>query len=147
MAPVVLAIIISLAALAAGAKYLAEARKMRSFKTRRGRVIDREVVPVTASLGREGRWGRGGNFQPKVTYSYVVDDIEYRSDRWSYGTEGFKRSVAERKLTEVFDDVLVHYNPADPRQAYLEVTSPTVGYALVAGGSLGLLIALAALLS
>lgn len=118
---------------------------MRSFNTTRGTVVSREVVPLTASLGREGRWGNGGNYQPKVTYTYTVDGVAYRSDRWTYSTEGQKRSVAERTLATVPDDVTVHYDPADPAQAYLQTNSPTIGYALLAGGAVVMLVALAAL--
>lgn len=140
-----LALIVALAAVAAGVKYIMTARKMRSFNTTRGTVLSREISPVNAGLGREGRWGSGGNYEPKVTYSYVVDGVAYRSDRWSYGSEGRKRSVAERALAAVPDDVTVYYDPADPRQSYLHTTSPKVGYALLAGGAALLFVAVAAL--
>ena len=133
--------------MAAGLKYVSMARKMRSFNTTRGTVLSREVVPTAASLGREGRWGSGGNYQPKVTYTYSVDGAEYRSDRLTYSTAGLKRSVAERAVAAVPDDVTVHYDPADPSQAYLQTNSPNLGYALLAGGAVTMFVALAALFS
>ncbi|MUL76859.1 DUF3592 domain-containing protein [Mycolicibacterium sp. CBMA 226] len=142
-----LALVVALAAMAAGARYLVVARKMRSFNTIRGAVLKREISPTPASLGREGHWGSGGNYQPKVTYSYVVDGVAYRSDRWSYGSEGLKRSVAERVLATVPDDVTVYYDPADPQQSYLQTASPTIGYALFAGGTAVLLVTLVTILS
>jgi len=36
----------------------------------------------------------------------------------------------------------VHYNPASPDEAYLELNTPTIGYWFVAGGALGALIGL-----
>jgi hypothetical protein len=44
-------------------------------------------------------------------------------------------------------EVEVHYDPAAPNEAYLETQTPTVGYLLVTGGGLGVLLALALLVA
>jgi hypothetical protein len=45
------------------------------------------------------------------------------------------------------DEVEVRYDPAAPDQAYLETHTPRIGYALLAGGALGILIGVIALWS
>jgi hypothetical protein len=142
----ILVLVISCAAIAAGWTYVRTARRMSSFATTRGKVIDRELVAVPGASSREGRWGKGGGYRPKVTYAYVVEGVAYTSDRWSYAIEGLKRSVAEEALAALPDEVDVHYDPTAPQAAYLQTHTPRTGYALVAGGVLGVLVALASLL-
>lgn len=144
MALKIIVLIVSCAAIAAGWAYVGAARRMASFGTTRGKVLDREVVAVP-SAGREGRWGNAGGYSPKVTYAYVVDGATYTSDRWSYAIEGLKRSLAEQMLAAVPDEVDVYYDPTTPQLAYLHTHTPRVGYALVGGGVIGLLAALASL--
>jgi uncharacterized protein DUF3592 len=137
--------VISAGAILAGRGYVKTAQRMRSYETTRGRVTSREVV-VIAGLDREGRWGQGGNYRPKVTYDYTVGGVAYTSDRTSYAHRGLKRSVAEQQLAAIPDDVDVYYDPAAPDQAYLEKHSPKLGRYLVAGGGVGVLFALVLLL-
>jgi hypothetical protein len=54
----ILASVISFAAIAAGWTYVRTARRMRSFATTRGTVIDGELAAVLSTASREGRWGR-----------------------------------------------------------------------------------------
>lgn len=141
----ILVLIISCAAFAAGCAYARMASRMSSFSVTRGNVIRREVAPVPVGAGRDGRWGKGGAFQPKVTYTYVVDGIAYTCDRWSYAIEGLKHAAAEQVLADVPDEVDVHYDPADPQMAYLHTHRPRMGWALMAGGAAGVIGALATL--
>jgi len=119
---------------------------MRSYKTTRGTVISREFAAMPLDT-REGRWGNGGGYRPKVTYTYTVDGVAYTSDRWSYQNTGLKHSRAEQLLRALPDEVDVHYDQRDPRQAYLQTNSPRVGYVLLVGGVLGVLASLAALVA
>jgi uncharacterized protein DUF3592 len=138
-------LVISLGAILAGRGYVQTARRMRSFETTRGHVTGREVVMI-AGLDREGRWGQGGNYRPKVTYDYTVGGVAYTSDRTSYAHRGLKRSLAEQQLAAIPDDVEVYYDPASPDQAYLEKHSPALGRYLLAGGGVGFLFGLIILL-
>ncbi|OBF12563.1 hypothetical protein A5730_03145 [Mycobacterium sp. ACS4054] len=147
MAVKILALIISCAAIAAGWAYVRTARRMSSFATTRGTVVRREVTAVPVLSGREGRWGKGGGYQPTVTYTYVVDGVAYTSDRWGYATQGLKRSQAEQALAAVPDEVDVHYDPSAPHVAYLHTHTSRIGYALIAGGAVGVVLALASLLT
>lgn len=146
VAVAILALIVSLAAVVAGWNVVSIARKAKSFNTTRGTVVGREVATLPASFGRQGRWGTGGNYQPKVTYAYTVNGVAYQSDRWSYAGEGLKHSAAEMAVARVPDYVDVHYDPRDPHHAYLQPPTATVGYLLVTGGITVMLITFAALL-
>jgi hypothetical protein len=133
--------VISVGAILAGRGYVRTAQRMRSFATTRGRVTAREVVNI-AGLGREGKWGQGGNYRPKVTYDYTVDGVAYTSDRTTYAHRGLRRSLAEQQLAAIPDDVAVYYDPAAPEEAYLERHTPTLGRYLLVGGGVGVLFAL-----
>lgn len=146
MASAVAILVISCGAIAAGWGYVSTARRMRSFQTTRGRVLAREVAPIPGG-NREGRWGKGGGHRPKVTYAYTVDGVSYTSDRWSYAFRGLRRSVVEQQLAAMPDEVDVHYDPAAPREAYLELHTPRLGNILLAGGAIGAVAALVALLA
>jgi len=138
-------LVISLGAILAGRGYVTTARRMRSFGRTRGHVTGREVVMI-AGLSREGRWGQGGNYRPKVTYDYTVDGVAYTSDRTTYAHRGLRRSLAEQQLAAIPDEVDVYYDPAAPQEAYLQTHSPALGRYLLAGGGAGVLFALILLL-
>src|SRR4051794_32781237 len=106
-------------ALAAGAGYVRTARQMRGFQTTRARVVGRETVALVVFDGgkREARWGSGGGYTPKFTYTYEVGGQTYTNDKWTYATRGYKQAIADQKARDMPEDVEVHYNPADPREA------------------------------
>jgi hypothetical protein len=72
-------LVISLGAIAAGWGYVRMAQRMRSFATTRGTVLARELAVMPGGDTREGRYGRGGGYRPKVTYAYTVDGVGYTS--------------------------------------------------------------------
>ncbi len=145
MVAAVAILVISFGAILAGRGYVRTAQKMRSFVTTRGRVTAREVAMI-AGLSREGRWGQGGNYRPKVTYDYTVDGVAYTSDRTTYAHRGLRRSLAEQQLAAFPDEVDVYYDPAAPQEAYLEKHTLTLGRYLLAGGGVGVLFGLILLL-
>jgi hypothetical protein len=134
-------LVISLGALLAGRGYIKTARRMRLYRTTRGRVVGRELATVGGDT-REGRWGQGGGYRPKVTYEYTVDGVGHTSDRTSYAHRGFKKAIAEQQLAAIPDDVDVYYDPDSPEVAYLTKHNPRMGYWFLTGGTLGVLIAL-----
>jgi hypothetical protein len=107
---------------------------MRSFHSVRGKVIARRVVIVPSGNTMTGRFGDGGGFTPQVTYRYVVDGVERESNKLARAVRGYKKSVAEGKLAEIPDDVVVWYDPADPSEAYLQKHGTALGYVLFAFG-------------
>ena len=146
MAAGIFLIVLSLGAIAAGWGYVRTARRMRGFATTRGTVTARGVAPVPGGDTREGRYGKGGGYQPQITYAYAVEGVAHTSQRWSYAARGLRRELAEQTAAAVPDDVEVFYDPARPDEAYLHTHTPRIGYWLVGGGVLGLLIGLVALL-
>ena len=148
MAGKILVLVISSMAIAAGWKYVRTARRMRRFQTTRGTVVAREIAQLPALPDRrEGRWGKGGVHRPKATYTYFVGGVAYTSDRWSYVTHGFKRHVVQGMLDALPGEVEVHYNPADPQEAYLHRNTTIFGYVMIAFGTVGVLISAALLFS
>jgi hypothetical protein len=142
MAAAIALFVISLGAIAAGWGYVKTARRMRDYETARGRVIKRELATVAGGT-REGRYGKGGGYRPKLTYVFAVDGVEHTSDKTTYAHRGLKQELAEQQLAAYPDDVEVFYDPASPDDAYLEKHSPGLGYWFLAGGAFGVLIALA----
>jgi hypothetical protein len=138
-------LLISVGMIAAGRGHVKLARRMRSFQTTRGRVVGREVA-VVPGAGHEGRWGRGGRYRPKVTYEYTVGGVSYTSDRTSHVLRGLRESLVEQQLAAIPDEVDVHYDPASPGEAFLETHTPGLGRALMAGGAVGILLALVMIL-
>lgn len=133
MATQIFVLVLGLAFVWVGNMYSSLARRMRSFKSVPGRVIGREVA-VMASGTREGRYGEGGGYTPQVTYRYVVDGVEHESNKLARGRRGYRRSVAERKLAEIPDQVVVWYDPEKPSEAYLQKHGPALGYAILVLG-------------
>ncbi len=140
MASAIFLLVLSIGMIAAGWGYVKTARRMRAFETTRGTVIGRDVTTLTGGH-REGRWGKGGNYRPLVLYTYEVGGVSYTSDRSSYAARGYKKSAVEQQLAALPDEVDVYYDPASPKEAYLERHSPALGNFLVAGGAVGVLIA------
>jgi hypothetical protein len=139
-------LLLAAGAIAAGRGYVGTARRMRGFATTRGTVTARGVQTVPGGDTREGQFGKGGGYQPHVTYDYTVGGVAYTSDRWSYAARGLKRSLAEQTAAALPDEVDVHYDPAKPQEAYLHTHTPRMGYWLVALGVVLALIGLVALL-
>lgn len=134
-------LVISLGAIAAGWGQVKTARRMQLFKTTRGRVVAREVA-IVPGLDREGRWGKGGRYQPKVTYEYTVAGVAYKSDRSGYVLRGLRHSLAEQQLSAIPDEVEVFYDPTAPQEAFLETHTSRLGRALIIGGAIGALLGL-----
>jgi hypothetical protein len=146
MAAGIAILVISLGAIAAGWGYVRTARRMRSFAVARGTVLSRDVAAIPGGT-REGRYGKGGGYQPHVTYAYEVGGASFTGDTWSYAMQGLKKELAQQQADAVGDTVDVHYDPAKPQESYLHLNSPSLGYWLVGGGVLGVLIGLVALLA
>ena len=137
-------LVISLGMTAAGVGYVRTARRMRSYMTTRGTIVERSLGRMP-SMGRpttDPLFGKGGSYTVNVAYTYDVGGTSYRSDKLSYAQKGWRKNVAENKLAAIPDQVDVHYDPAAPEEAYLETNTPTLGWFLTGGGILGMLIGL-----
>ena len=142
----IFALLLGLAFVYVGNSYRALAHRMRTYRSVPGRVVAREVVVVPSGNTRTGRYGDGGGYTPQVTYRYVVDGAELTSNKLAASIAGSKRAVAERKLEEIPDAVVVWYDPKNPSEAYLTKHGPALGYAILVlgvGVVLGALVGLA----
>ncbi len=138
-------LLLGLAFVYVGNGYRALAHRMRTYRSVPGRVVAREVVVVPSGNTRTGRYGDGGGYTPQITYRYVVEGAELTSNKLAAAIRGYKRAIAERKLEEIPDAVVVWYDPKNPSEAYLTRHGPALGYAilvlgagLVAGALVGL---------
>ncbi|MEO8875657.1 MAG: DUF3592 domain-containing protein [Polyangiaceae bacterium] len=128
-------LLLGLAMMFAGYGYAALAGRMRNYKSVTGRVIKREVVIMPTGNTRTAVFGDGGGYQAQVTYRYVVDGVEHESNKSKANLEGWNHSVAERKLAEIPDDVLVWYDPFKPTDAYLHKHGGALGCGIMAFAS------------
>ncbi|MEO6574731.1 MAG: DUF3592 domain-containing protein [Polyangiaceae bacterium] len=133
MGTALFALFLGLALVAVGNMYSALARRMRSFKSAPGIVVGRAVI-VTGNRSTP-KFGEGGNYAPQVTYRYVIDGVELESNTMGKSLDGFKREIAERKLAEIPDQVVVWYDPRKPSDAYLRKHGPALGYVIMMAGS------------
>src|SRR4051812_25707513 len=131
-------IVISLGAIVAGRGYTRVARRMRSFSVTRGTVLEKKPIPLPGGDTTTGRWGRGGGWQPYVKYAYTVAGEPYTHDKVSYALRGLKKELVEQDLAALGDEVDVHYDPANPQEAYLQTHTPTIGRWFTVGGGVGL---------
>ena len=136
-------LVIAAAAIAAGVGYIRTAKRMRGFATTRGRITGREVYDDINFSNVEPKYGAGGGYTPKFTYTYTVDGKTFTGDKLAYTTRGYKKSIVEQKVAAMPDEVDVHYNPQDPSEAYLQLEPNTrTGWLLIALGDFLTLIAL-----
>jgi hypothetical protein len=142
MAGAIALIVISLGAIVAGRGYTNTARRMRGFATTRGRVLEKRAIPMPGGDTTTGRWGKGGGYQPYVKYTYEVGGTTYTHDKVTYALQGLKSENVEENLAAMPDEVDVHYDPANPQDAYLSKHTPTIGRWLIVGGSIGLVLGL-----
>jgi hypothetical protein len=112
----------------AGWGYVKLARRMVLYKSARGQVVQREVVPIPSGDTRTGAFGDGGGYMPRVVYRYTVNGAELESDKLQFAVQGWKRAVAETKLAAIPDDVTVWYDPDAPSTAYLVRHHGGIGY-------------------
>jgi len=135
-------LVISLGAIVAGRGYTKTARRMRGFATTRGTVLEKKAVTVPGGDTREGHYGKGGGYMPYVRYAYSVGGADFTNDKVSYAFRGLKQTLAEEQVAAWPDAVDVHYDPANPQEAYLQTHTPSAGRWFIIGGSIGAVLGL-----
>jgi hypothetical protein len=129
------ALLIAAGAIAAGVGQIRIARRMRFFQKTRGRILTREVYDDINFSNQEGKWGKGGGYTPRYTYSYEVGGVPYTGTKFTYTVRGYKKSIVQQMIDAMPDDVDVYYDPDDPGEAYLALEkSPTIGWVLIGTG-------------
>jgi uncharacterized protein DUF3592 len=112
------------------------------WKTTSGRVVERDTyLPNQAMLSAPAF-----RHAPLVKYQYEVAGKKFESI-WilprqiqlpRHGTKKW----AQRQADSFADDVLVHYNPQDPSESYLKLTSKSTLYIVIGASCVAMLIGL-----
>ena len=142
MAGAIALIVISLGAIVAGRGYMRTARRMGAFAVTRGTVLEKKPIPLPGGDTRSGRWGKGGGYQPYVRYAYEVEGAPYTNDKVGYALQGLKQELVQQDLDALPEQVDVHYDPANPQDAYLKTHTPTIGRWFIIGGAVGVVFGL-----
>jgi hypothetical protein len=97
-----------------------------SWPTTPGKLLERGLGPKMQATGR-------GTFLPRVKYRYVVNGTEYVGDQCYLirGSGGLERQVL-KLVNDLPETLPVHYDPANPAQAYLLV-NPLSTYWILMG--------------
>ena len=116
-----------LAALWGGFELRDRAQRMTAWPSVRGRVTGSTLVPDDTPM-EDGSTA----YYPQISYEYVVGGHEYRGQRRSLvnvGGSGLNRGMGERVLARypVGSEVVVFYDPQDPKEAILERPDPVAG--------------------
>lgn len=108
-----------------GFEFRERARRMTTWASVRGCVTGSAVVA-------DGTFDDGSaTYYPRISYEYVVAGQEYAGQRRSLIDVGVGRFVrgAPRRIVErypVGSEVIVFYDPANPREAILERSDPVI---------------------
>lgn len=121
-----------------------ESAAARGWPAVEGQVISSRVAEETRYLSSGGgRMTKIRQYEPRVTYSYDVGGVSRTGSRvwWGEAQLWDSRAEAERFAAgyPLFQKMPVHYDPADPDEAYLVAQGPSIGWLLLAG--FGLLVA------
>ena len=123
-----------------GFKQLRNRTVLRSWKTTSGRVIERGTyVPNFAMLSVPAY-----RHAPLVKYTYEVDGAQFSSN--AITPERIQQPQhntldwARRKADSFANEVVVHYNPENPAESYLQLTSRWMLWVVVGASCLAMLI-------
>lgn len=123
-AGVLLAFLAGLAVMGFGAWKVKAGWEAQSWPVTPG-VVQHSSVEKHPRPGRR----RGHNYRPRVEYAYSVGGRYYHASRISFGDAAIGFGAAARWIADrypVASEVVVHYDPEDPRRAVL-VTGVTLG--------------------
>lgn len=130
-----------------GVKQLKNRARFSHWQTTQGKVIERGTYePNVPMLGPPAF-----RHAPLVKYAYRVDDRELVNDaihpKRIQLPQHNTLKWAKRKASSFPDDVIVHYNPEDPSESYLLLTSKLSLWAVIIASCFALLVGLLFLLS
>ena len=137
----VFALVIGVIGLLTGLKQLKNRAALDRWPVTNGRVIERGIfqppVPPTgppafrhAPLIRYAYWVNGKEFINNYIHPKRIQLPRHSTREW-----------AQKRADEIQDDVVVHYNPADPAEAFLFQTPKRLLYVVVGASVLITLVA------
>lgn len=121
-------LLIGIVGLLTGLKQLRNRATLNCWPTTRGKVIARGTYrPNIATLSTSGF-----RHAPLVKYVYRVDGTEFINDcihpkRIQLPQHNTKK-WAQKRAASFADEVMVHYNPADPSESFLVLTPKRILY-------------------
>lgn len=114
---------------------IGQRRQTRTWPVVEGIVTDTSIEERRRRLASRGIFGfsrRITEYQPVIHYSYRVGDRSFKGSRYKNSWSGEWEDPNRFKVETVIKDyppgklIVVHYDPADPAQAYLELESSDV---------------------
>ena len=142
-------LLLGIAGIWVGLKALRSRAAVGRWNTTKGRVIERGVYQPNQPMLS----ARAFRYSPLVRYTYKVDGKDFESNSiLPSRIQAPRHSTikwAHKQADSFGDEVVVHYNPTDPAEAYLvQVSKMTLYFVLLASGFallVGLLFLLVAL--
>ena len=124
-------LLIGIVGLWTGFRQLRNRAALNRWNTAKGKVIERGTYkPKIATLSAPAF-----QYAPLVKYVYQVDGKEFVNDcihpKRIQLPEHSSKKWAQKKAESFADDVTVHYNPEDPSESFLVLTSKRKLYILI----------------
>jgi len=104
-----------------------DSKKSRNWPTVWGKIIERGVEPMQTD---------GRSFTPRVQYVYTVGGTEYDGQQvYRTGRAGSLKQAAQRVVDGLPDPIPVHYDPDNPKEAFLLASPSRVFWIAAAFGA------------
>lgn len=137
-----LAFLIGTVGLWTSLKQLRNRATLSRWPTTKGRVIERGTSRPNIATATQSAFRHA----PLVRYTYQVKGIQFTNDRIHakriQQPQHNTREWAQKKADSFPDEVLVHYNPEDPAESFLNETSRILLCAVLAASLTAFLFAL-----
>ena len=140
-------LLIGIGGLWTGFMQLRNRKILNSWSTVKGRVVERGTYqPKIASLSVSAF-----RYAPLLKYAYLVNGKEFINDcihpKRIQLPEHSSKKWAQKRADSFSDEVTVHYNPDDPNESFLVLTSKTKLYVLMGCACVALLFGIMFLLA
>jgi hypothetical protein len=129
-----------------GVKALRRRAMVDRWHTTKGRVIERGVYQLNQPMLSAPAF----RYSPLVKYTYQVNEKDFESDSILpsriQSPRHSTKTWAQKQADSFAGEVIVHYNPTDPAEAYLVQVSKLMLYLLLLGSGVALVLGLLFLL-
>jgi hypothetical protein len=122
-----------------GVSAIRKARKRSAWPTVAGTLLSSEVVEHRRSVSGKHGSRKSVSYEPIVKYSYSVEGKNYSGKRIAADTVTMiSKRAAEKRIGRFSSatEILVHYDPEDPKQSVLDTEAVGLGMLFGIGGVL-----------
>jgi hypothetical protein len=94
------------------------------------------VVHKSSGTTSKGHSTTRVSYEPAIKYSYSVEGREYRGKKIGLVESRMGKGAAEKRIASIraLPELYVHYNPSDPKEAYLDPKADgSMGMFLIGG--------------